>query len=146
MFNFDFITKPIDFILEVIIFLKCLIAYIGNVFKWAGIAIAEGIKVILAMPFCLFFYLLQGFWDFFLFIIFDVLVVVVLLPSRLLGNALGYPLTMPFNKKKVRKVKSFFMTRNIYDLLMPTVVSTCYSFDGIAPFPKWNLKVPKYKG
>jgi hypothetical protein len=141
---FTFITKPINFILDIVEFLGCLIAYIGNVFKWTGIAFTECIKVILAMPFCFFFYLFHGFWNFVLFMIFDVLIVVVLMPSRWLGNALGYPLTMPFNKDKIKEFKSYFMTRNIYDYLMPTVVSRCYSFDKLAPFPKWNLKVPKY--
>jgi hypothetical protein len=44
---FDFITKPINFILDVVEFFSCLIAFIGNVFKWTGLAVAEGIKVIL---------------------------------------------------------------------------------------------------
>ena len=141
---FSFITKPINFIIDVVEFLACLMSYIGNVFKWTSIAITEGIKVILTMPFCFFFYLLHGFWDFVLFIIFDVLLIIVLMPSRWLGKALGYPLTMPFNRKKIREIKSYCTTRQIYDYTMPTVVSRCYSFDGLAPFPKWNLKVPKY--
>lgn len=141
---FDFVTKPINFILDVVEFLSCLMSYIGNVFKWTGLAVTEGIKVILAMPFCFFFYLLHGFWDFLLFIIFDVLLTIVLWPSRWLGNLLGYPLTIPTNKKKIREIKSYLKTRRIYDYTMPTVVSRCYSFNGLAPFPKWNLKVPKY--
>jgi len=141
---FSFITKPINFILDVVEFLSCLMSYIGNVFKWTGIAISEGIKVILAMPFCFFFYLLHGFWDFVLFIVFDVLLIIVFWPSRWLGNVLGYPLTIPTNKKKLRVIKSYFATRQLYENTMPMVVSKCYSFNGLKPFPKWNLKVPKY--
>ena len=55
---FDFIINPINNIIEAVKFIICLLAYIGNIFKWLGISIAIIIKVILSMPFCLFFYLL----------------------------------------------------------------------------------------
>lgn len=144
MAMFDFITKPINFILDVVDFLVCLVAFIGNIFKWTGIAITEGIKVILAMPFCFFFYLLHGIIEFLLFIIFDVLLIIVFWPSRWVGDALGYPLTIPTNKKKLKTIKSHFAAPKIYGSLMPTVIRKCYSFNGLAPFPKWNLEVPTY--
>ena len=141
---FSFITKPINFILDVVEFFACLMSYIGNVFKWTSIAITEGIKVALSSNFCLGFYLLHLFMEFVLFIVFDVLLIVVLLPSRWLGNALGYPLTMPFNRKKIREIKSYCTAPKLYENMMPKVVRICYSFKGLEPFPKWNLKVPKY--
>jgi hypothetical protein len=144
MTMFDFITKPINFILDVVDFLRCLLAFIGNIFKWTGLAATEGIKAILAFPFCFGFYLLHAFIEFVLFIIFDVLLIMIFWPSRWLGNALGYPLTIPTNRGKLRKFKSHFTAPKLYGAWMPKVVSTCYSFDKLAPFPVWNLTVPEY--
>lgn len=141
---FDFITKPINFILDVVDFIKCLLEFIGDIFKWTGIAVTEGIKATLAFPFCFGFYLLHLIIEFLAFIVFDVLLIVVFWPSQWLGGALGYPLTIPTNRKKLRKIKSYCTAPKLYGNTMPFVVRKCYSFDKLAPFPAWNLKVPEY--
>jgi len=141
---FDFITKPINFILDFVDFLKCFLAFVGSIFKWTGIAVTEGIKAVLAFPFCFGFYLLHAIIEFGLFIVFDVLLIMVFWPSTRVGSALGYPLTIPTNRKKLRKIKSYCTAPELYRAWMPKVVSRCYSFDKIEPFPTFNLKIPEY--
>jgi hypothetical protein len=143
-FDFKFITGPINFILDTVVFISCLLSYIGDVFKWIGIAVTEGIKVLISFPFCFGFYLLHLFMEFVLFIIFDVLLIVVLWPSQWLGKALGYPFNIPNNRKKLREIKSYCTAPKLYEYMMPKVVRMCYSFNGLEPFPKWDLKVPEY--
>jgi hypothetical protein len=140
---FDFIINPINFILDAIQFISCVISFIGKIFKWTGLAVSEGIKVILSMPFCFFFYLLHGLIEFMLFMIFDVLLIIVFWPSRWLGDTLGYPLTIPTNRKKLREIKSRINVVKLYEY-MPKVVRKCYSFKRLGPFPIWDMVVPKY--
>merc|ERR1711966_2862 len=102
----DPIIKPIEFIVEAVKFIICLIAYIGNIFTWTGKAIAIGIKVLLAMPFCVFFYILHAVWEFFLFVIFDILLIIIFWPSRALAKALDYPIKIPTNKRQLKRIKS----------------------------------------
>lgn len=141
---FDFIIKPINLILDVVEFFACLLSYIGDVFKWIGIAVTEGIKVVISFPFCFCFYLLHLVMEFVLFIVFDVLLIVVLWPSQWLGKALGYPFNIPNNRKKLREIKSYCTAPKLYEYAMPKVVKTCYSFKGLKPFPKMEMKIPKY--
>jgi len=141
---FDFIIKPINLILDAVEFFACLLSYIGDVFKWIGIAVTEGIKVVISFPFCFCFYLLHLVMEFVLFIVFDVLLIVVLWPSQWLGKALGYPFNIPNNRKKLREIKSYCTAPKLYEYAMPKVVKTCYSFKGLKPFPKMEMKIPKY--
>lgn len=140
---FDFIIKPINKIIEAVRFIICLLAYVGKIFKWLGISIAIIIKVILSMPFCFFFYLLHAFWEFLLFMVFEVLIILALLPSRIIGKFLGYPINMPDNNK-IRKLKKNMGAQKIYGYVSPKLISRCYSFDSIPTFPEWNLKVPRF--
>jgi hypothetical protein len=121
----------------------CVIVYIGKIFKWTGIAVYEGIKVLISMPFCFFFYLLHALIEFILFIVFDVLMTIVFWPSRWLGDILGYPLTIPTNRKKIKEIKSKLTPLKLYGY-MPKVVRTCYSFKRLPPLPRWDLKIPVY--
>jgi len=143
---FSFITDPINFIFDAVQFIVCLIEYIGKVFKWSGKAIAIGLRILISMPFCFFFYLFHGFWEFVLFMVFDVLVLLVLWPSRALGKVLGYPIPMPVNKKALKKAKASCTAPAIYNAILPKVITGCYSFKSMPTFPKWDLKVPKYGG
>lgn len=140
---FDFIIKPINKIIEAVRFIICLLAYIGKIFKWLGISIAIIIKVILSMPFCFFFYLLHAFWEFLLFMVFEVLIILALLPSRIIGKFLGYPIKIPDNDE-IRKLKKNMGAQKIYGYVSPKLISRCYSFDSIPTFPEWNLKVPRF--
>jgi hypothetical protein len=155
---FDFITKPINFILDAAEFFSCVLAFIGNFFKWTGLAITECIKVILVFPFCSGFYLLHTIIDFVSFIVFDVLLIIITYPIRWLADALGFPLndlgltlkvlgfplTTRNNKNFLREMKSYFKVPKLYRSTMPYIFKTCYSFNGLPPFPEWNLKVPTY--
>jgi len=142
---FSFITNPVNYILDVVEFIICLIGYVVNVFKWTGLAVTAIIKLSIAMPFCFFFYILHVFIEFILFIVFDILLIMILWPSKALGEALGYPIRIPINNREIRKFKSNFTAQKLYNYAMPKVILTCYSFNGLEPFPKWNLKIPKYK-
>lgn len=141
---FDFIINPINKIIEAVKFIICLLAYIGNVFKWLGISIAIILKVAISMPFCFFFYLLHAFWEFILFIVFEILIILALLPSRIIGESLGYPFTIPDNKDDLRQFRRNIGAQKIYEYVSPKLISKCYNFDAIPPFPEWNLKVPGF--
>jgi len=145
MAMFDFITKPINYILDVFEFISCLISYLGDVFKWTGTAVSEVIKVLFSVQFCIGFYLLHVVIEFISFIVFDVLMIIVFLPSRYIGKALGYPIVLPTNIKGIQKVKSYFNALTLYENVMPKIITKCYSFNGLAPFPQSNLKFPKYR-
>ena len=140
---FDFITNPINKIIKAVRFIRCLLAYIGDIFKWLGITIAILIKVIISMPFCFFFYLLHAFWEFVLFMVFEVLIILALLPSRIIGKFLGYPINLPDNDN-IRGIKRNIGAQKIYGYVSPKLIGRCYSFDSIPPFPEWNLKVPSF--
>ena len=102
---FDFIIKPFEFILEVVDFVICLIAYVKDVFAWTGKTIGVGIMVILSLPFCFCFYILHAVWLFLQFLIIDVLLTVVLLPSQIVGKALGYPFQYKYDAKTKKDMR-----------------------------------------
>ena len=141
---FDFITKPFEFILEVVDFVICLIAYVKDVFVWTGITLKVCIMVMLSLPFCFCFYILHAVWLFLQFLILDVLLTAVLLPSQIVGKALGYPLQYKYNAKKKKAMRDYTSLLTLYDKVAPKIMKTCYSFSSIGPFPKWDLEIPKY--
>ena len=141
---FGFILKPIKFITEVIEFVICLIDYVQKVFVWTGNTVSVLIMALFSLPFCFCFYILHAVWIFLQFVIIDVLLTVTLLPSQLVGKALGYPLRYKYDaktKKKLRKVTSLM---TLYNSVAPKLMKTCYNFNAISPFPEWDLTIPKY--
>jgi len=141
---FDFVIKPMNVIIDTVNFVLCLISYLGNVFRWMGTAVAVSIKIILAGRLCFLFYIFHAFWEFFLFILFEVILILILWPSSVIGSALGYPLIIPNNRKNLRDIKRSIGARNLYEMMSSDLITKCYSFDPIPPFPKWNLKVPSF--
>jgi len=141
---FEFITKPFEFILEVVNFVICLIAYVKSVFVWTGKTIRVGIMVILSLPFCFCFYILHAVWLFLQFLIIDVLLTVVLFPSQIVGKALGYPLQYKYDAKTKKDMRDYTSLMTLYNNFAPKLMKTCYSFASIGPFPQWDLIIPKY--
>ena len=140
---FEFIIRPLKFIMAVINFVICLMAYIKSVFVWTGKTMSVGIMFSLSLPVCFWFYILHVVWIFFQFVIFDVLLTAILLPSQIVGKALGYPLKYKYDAKTKKKFKDNTSLMTFYDNYAPAIMKTCYSFASIGPFPEWDLKIPE---
>jgi hypothetical protein len=141
---FDFILKPLGFIMEVINFVICLIDYLKKVFVWTGKTLRVCIMIIFTLPFCFCFYIFHAIWLFLQFVILDVLLTVILLPSQIVGKALGYPLSYKYDAKRKKTLRDNTSLMTLYNNFAPKLMKTCYSFDSIGPFPQWDLKIPKF--
>jgi hypothetical protein len=141
---FDFITKPIKFIIKVVQFLVCLVDYVKKVFSWSGKTIKVLIIAMLSLPFCMFFYIFHLIWIFLQFIIIDIIFTIILLPSTKLGVAVGFPLPFKYDSKRKKHLRKLTDMTNIYSRVAPKIMSKCYKYK-ISKFPEWDLTIPKFK-
>jgi|AntAceMinimDraft_11_1070367.scaffolds.fasta_scaffold53535_1 hypothetical protein len=120
----------------------CFAEFLQAIFKWTFETIQTITKYALAAPLCFVFWVLNSFIMFLQYIIFDILFELVLMPSLIVGKALGYPL-LHFDYDKEAKAWLYEKT-NIFQLIIGFIdnnlkikfkIGSCFNIGAIKPFP-----------
>jgi len=120
----------------------CFAEYLRAIFKWTFETIETITKYALAAPLCFIFWVLNSFVMFMQYVILDILLELVLSPSRIVGKTLGHPGTYTYDKKTkawlYEKTNFFQAILGAIDnnlKLNPKIQKTCFNIGTIKSFP-----------
>ena len=120
----------------------CFAEFLQAIFKWTFETIQTITKyALLTLP-CFVFWVFNSFVMFIQYIVFDILLELVLLPSRIVGKSLGYPGTYTYDKKTKEML---YANTNVFQWIIGAIDDnlkikfkihkTCFNIGTIKPFP-----------
>ena len=141
-----FIMKPFETLEDFIRAIICLAVYLELVFKWFSETIGVITQYVVRAPICFGFWILNSFVLFLQFIIIDVILNLLFIPSSIIGNFLGYPFTSSIRiDGEVRK--NLYDKTNLLILIIKAIDNNldvdfkihkqCFEIGSIKPFPTY---------
>jgi len=135
-------TMQIDKLMAMIITIMCFAEYLQRIFKWVFNTINVITRYAIATPLCSILWVLNSIVMFVQYILFDVLIELVLIPSRTIGKTVGYPLEYKFDKKTKKALYEYtnILKRSIKlvdeNRLLPfKIYNKCFNIGTIKQFP-----------
>lgn len=140
------IMGPINSLEDFIRTIICLAVYLELVFKWFSETIGIITQYVIKAPICSGFWILNSFVLFLQFIIIDIILNVLFIPSSIIGNFLGYPFTSNIRiDGEVRK--TLYDNTNVLILIIKAIDDNldanfkihkqCFEIGSIKPFPTY---------
>jgi hypothetical protein len=141
-----FIMQPFKTLEDFIRAIICLAVYLELVFKWFSETIGIITQYFIKAPICSGFWILNSFVLFLQFIIIDIILNVLFIPSSIIGNFLGYPFTSNIRiDGEVRK--TLYDNTNVLILIIKAIDDNldvnfkihkqCFEIGSIKPFPTY---------
>ena len=141
-----FIKKPFKTLEDFIRAIICLAVYLELVFKWFSETIGIITQYVIKAPICSGFWILNSFVLFLQFIIIDIILNLLFIPSSIIGNYLGYPFTSNIRiDSEVRK--TLYDNTNVLILIIKAIDDNldvnfkihkqCFEIGSIKPFPTY---------
>ena len=142
----DFIMKPFKTLEDFIRAIICLAVYLETVFKWFSETIGIITQYVVKAPICFGFWIIDSFVLFIQFIIIDIILNLLFIPSTIIGNFLGYPFTNSIRiDGEVRK--TLYDKTNLLRLMVLAIDNNldidfkihkeCFGIGSIKPFPTY---------
>jgi hypothetical protein len=142
----NFIMKPFKTLEDFIRAIICLAVYLELVFKWFSETIGIITQYFIKAPICSGFWILNSFVLFLQFIIIDIILNLLFIPSSIIGNYLGYPFTSNIRiDSEVRK--TLYDNTNVLILIIKAIDDNldanfkihkqCFEIGSIKPFPTY---------
>lgn len=142
----NFIMTPFKTLEDFIRAIICLAVYLELVFKWFSETIGIITQYFVKAPICLGFWLLDSFVLFLQFIIIDIVLNILFIPSTFIGNFLGYPFT---NRIRIDNElrESLYENTNLLRIIVNAIDNNldidfkihkqCFEIGTIKPFPTY---------
>ena len=135
--------KPFETLEDFIRAIICLAVYLELVFKWFSETIGVITQYVVRAPICFGFWILNSFVLFLQFIIIDVILNLLFIPSSIIGNFLGYQFTSSIRiDGEVRK--NLYDKTNLLILIIKAIDNNldvdfkihkqCFEIGSIKPF------------
>lgn len=142
----NFIMKPFKTLEDFIRTIICLAVYLELVFKWFSETIGIITQYIVKAPICFGFWILNSFVLFLQFIVIDIILNLLFIPSTTIGNFLGYPFTNSIRIDGELR-KTLYDKTNVLILIIKAIDNNldvnfkiykqCFEIGSIQPFPTY---------
>lgn len=142
----NFIMKPFKTLEDFIRTIICLAVYLELVFKWFSETIGIITQYIVKAPICFGFWILNSFVLFLQFIVIDIILNLLFIPSTTIGNFLGYPFTNSIRIDGELR-KTLYDKTNVLILIIKAIDNNldvsfkihkqCFEIGSIKPFPTY---------
>lgn len=142
----NFIMKPFKTLEDFIRAIICLAVYLELVFKWFSETIGIITQYVVKAPICFGFWILDSFVLFLQFIIIDIILNLLFIPSTTIGNFLGYPFTNSIRIDGELR-NTLYDKTNLLRLMVNAIDNNldisfkihkqCFEIGSIKPFPTY---------